>query len=628
MTQTRTRILLAALLLAGLAVIAYLPALHGGFLFDDDALLTRNPLIRAPDGLYRFWFTSEPVDYWPVTMSSLWVEWRLWGMDPAGYHVTNLLLHIGSALLLWAILKRLRVPGAYWAALLFAVHPVNAQSVAWIAQRKNTLSMIFFLASIYCFLRTRWSALTPTRSSGPRVEQARWGQRAPPQDVLWYGLSLLAFILAMLSKGSVAILPLVLLGIVAWRRRLERGDLIRAVPFFAVAAALTWVNIQFQNHGATNPIRTAGPVERVLEAGATVWFYLSKALLPVNLAFFYPLWHIRIDEIKWWVPVVMAIGLTVWLWRRARLRARGGCDGANAALMRGHSVAAVDGRGIWRGTLFAWGYFCVALIPVMGFADIYFMKYSLVADHYQYLALIAVLAWVSAVWWGGAAAKLGQVRFIAAGAVVALLTGLTWRQTHLYRDAETLYRISLRQNPDCWPAENNLGIIANEASQPVAAFAHFARALDLNPDFAEAHYNLGRLLKLMPDGAGRALPHFTRAVELNPRFGDARYWLAECLEDLGRTHEAVIQFEAAIRLHTNFLFQTQNDLGVTLANAGQLAAALPHFEEAVRLNPRVASVQLMLAEDLGQLGRTQEAQAHYQEALRLDPRLGRPSASP
>jgi tetratricopeptide (TPR) repeat protein len=403
----------------------------------------------------------------------------------------------------------------------------------------------------------------------------------------------------MLSKGSVAILPLVLLGLIAWRRRLELADFLRAGPFFAVAVALTLVNIQFQNHGATNPIRTAGLVERGLEAGATVWFYLSKALLPVNLAFFYPLWHIRIEDIRWWLPLAAAVGFTALLWWKG-----------------------------WRAAGFAWGYFCVALIPVMGFADIYFMKYSLVADHYEYLALIGVLAWVSAVWWGGVGARFGKLRGVAAAAVVALLAGLTWRQTHRYRDAETLYRVSLQQNPECWPAENNLGMIANAAAQPVAAFMHFGRALDLNPDFAEAHYNLGRLLKLMPDGAGRALPHFARTVALNPRFGDARYWLAECLEDLGRTDEAVVQFEAAIRLQTNFLFQTQNDLGVTLANAGQLAAALPHFEEAGRLNPRVATVQLMLAQALGQLGRTQEAQAHYQEALRLDPRLGRPSATP
>jgi protein O-mannosyl-transferase len=352
------------------------------------------------------------------------------------------------------------------------------------------------------------------------------------------------------------------------------------------------------------------------------------------LAFFYPLWHIRTDDVRWWLPLGGALGLTGLLFylvfrRPLSLVIPSAARNPTAAASEIPRSARNDkGREFWRGTLFAWGYFCVALIPVMGFADIYFMKYSLVADHYQYLALIGAVTWVSAVWWGGAGAKLGNLRFIAGVAVVALLTGLTWRRTHLYRNAETLYRVSLQQNPDCWPAENNLGIIANEAAQPVAAFEHFARALDLNPDFAEAHYNLGRLLKLMPDGAGRALPHFTRAVELNPRYGDARYWLAESLEDLGRTHEAVVQFEAAIQLHTNFLFQTQNDLGVTLANAGQLAAALPHFEEAARLNPRVASVQLMLAQALAQLGQPQEARAHYQEALRLDPRLGRPSAGP
>jgi protein O-mannosyl-transferase len=622
MTQTRTRIFLAALLLAGLAVIAYFPALQGGFVFDDDTLLTKNPLIRAPDGLYRFWFTSDPVDYWPMTMTSFWLEWQLWGMDAMGYHVTNLLLHIGSALVVWAILKRLRVPGAYWAALLFAVHPVNVESVAWIAQRKNTLSMIFFVASIYFFVRTRWSGvpnpsaaaqdsprLRPVggeaglpatklrkraRSSSRRDEPAPKGQSPSAHDALWYGLSLFAFILAMLSKGSVAILPLILLGIIAWRRRLELADFFRSAPFFAVAGILTLVNIGWQTHGVIGPIRTAGALERLLEAGATVWFYLYKALFPINLVFFYPLWTIHTDAVAWWLPLLGAIGLTLLLWKKNRA------------------------------AFFAWGYFCVALIPVMGFADVYFMKYSLVADHYQYLALIGVMAWVSAIWWGGAELEFKSLRFIGAAGVVALFTGMTWWQTLAYHDAETLYRVTLQRDPLSWPAAGNLGVIEAESARIDAAFAHFTEALRLNPDYAEAHYNLGRLLKVKSNGSALALPHFARAVELRPQYADAHFWLARCLEDLNRADEARAQYEQAIALHTFFLFDSQYDLAANLANAGQFAAALPHFEEAVRLNPQVASFQLGLAQDLSQLGMTQEAQAHYQEALRLDPRLSRP----
>jgi tetratricopeptide (TPR) repeat protein len=623
MNQSRTRLLLAVLILVGLAFLAYWPALGSGFVFDDDSLLTKNGLIRASDGLYRFWFTSEPVDYWPMTMTSFWIEWRLWALDASGYHLTNLLLHIGSALLLWAILRRLRIPGAYWAALVFTIHPVNVESVAWIAQRKNTLSMLLYLASIWFFLGSAWGSPASVMPAVIRKSRGRTSPAPPAPAAAWrvdfrYGLSVGAFLLAMLSKGSVAILPLVLLGLVLWRRRLRVADLLLSAPFFAIAAVLTLVNIQFQNHGLTEAIRAAGPVERLLEAGATVWFYLGKAILPVHLMFFYPLWHIRTDALAWWLPLLAAIGLTAWL---------GGLAWGPA------------GRpSLRRSAAFAWGYFGVALVPVMGFTDIYFMKYSLVADHYEYLAVIGVVAWASAAWWVGAAGggepdaagvlSRNPVRLAVAAAVVGLGAILCWRQTRMFQDGETLYRVSLERNPQAWPADNNLGVLEVESGRTEAARSHFAEALRLNPDYAEAHYNLGRLLKPQPGGAARALPHFARAVALRPAYADAHFWLALCLDNLGRPEEADAQYAEAIRLNTTYLFEAHNDLAVGLAKAGRLGEALPHFQAAVRLNPRAAMLHFMLAEDLGQLGRTPEADAEYAEAFRLDPRLARPAPGP
>ena len=257
-------------LVLGLTTLAYLPSLANGFIWDDDISLTQNPAILSGDGLRQFWFTTETPDYWPVTATTLWAEWRLWGMNPLGYHVSNLALHLAEVALLWAVLRRLRVPGAAVAALLFALHPVNVESVAWITQRKNLVALLFFLLSIYAFVR------------------AEEGARSA------YGLSLFAFVLALLSKGSVAVLPVVLLGLIAYRRRLERRDLLRLLPFFLVAGALTLVDIWFQGHhlAAAETIRSAGAVERILGAGAVVWFYLSKALLPIHLLLPYPQWRI------------------------------------------------------------------------------------------------------------------------------------------------------------------------------------------------------------------------------------------------------------------------------------------------------------------------------------------------
>jgi len=238
-----------------LAVVlaAYWPVFHAGFVWNDDTFLTANPLIAASDGLRRFWLSRQAADYWPLTSTSLWLEWRLWGMHAAGYHAVNLALHFCSVVLLWRVLLKLAVPGALIGALIFAAHPVNVESVAWITQRKNLLALVLFLLSIGCFLRTRWWSGAPAASR-------------------WYPLSLAAFILAMLSKGSVATLPLVLAGLIGWRRRWTSRDWLPLLPYLFVAVAFTLVNVWFQAHGNEPAIRRVPPLDRLLGAGAVVLF--------------------------------------------------------------------------------------------------------------------------------------------------------------------------------------------------------------------------------------------------------------------------------------------------------------------------------------------------------------------
>ena len=410
----------AGALLAVVALVAYLPVLRAGFVWDDDTFLTQNPLIRAADGLRRFWFTTDATDYWPMTSTTLWVEWRIWGMQAAGYHATNLLLHVAECMMLWRILALLRVPGAFLAAMLFAVHPVNVESVAWIAERKNLVAMLFFLGSVFCFVKKEGAS--PAQTPG----QAGAGRR-------WYWLSLASFVLAMLSKGSVAMLPLVLLGLVAWKRRVGARDLLELFPFFAAAAVLAAVNVWFQEHGGTEVIRSAGPLDRLLGAAGVVWFYLYKALWPLKLIFVYPQWRVDSADWRWWIPLFSAVIVTILLLRRALAKSEAGA--------------------IRSPLLAAWLYFCVMLVPVMGFADVYFMKYSLVADHYQHLALIGVVAFAGSAW---ARWRFRGSEAVAAVAVCALAC-LTWRQCLNYRDAETLYRATIASDPSSWMAHNNLG---------------------------------------------------------------------------------------------------------------------------------------------------------------------------
>jgi len=572
-----------AALLCGAVLFGYLPAVHGGFIWDDSVLVTDNPMIKAADGLYRFWFTTEAHDYWPLTSTTFWVEWRLWGSSPTGYHVTNLVLHAIEALLLWAILLKLRVGGAYLAALVFAIHPVNVESVAWIAQRKNLVAMLFLLLATLSFLKTD-------------ADQEGHGRR--PRFGLgdrWYWLSLAMFLLALLAKGSVATAPVLLLLLVWWRRRrVTTWDLVRVVPFAAIAAALVLVNIWFQTHGGAVPIRTASLGERLLGAGAVPWFYLSKALLPVHLAFVYPQWHVEVGNPLWWLPLLGALAVSAAL---ARFRETWG-----------------------RPFLMAWAFFCVALLPVMGLTDVYFMKYSLVADHYQHVAIIGVIAVVTAGWseWRRRAPEpFGKAAFAVAVVVVTTLLWLTVRQSATYRDEETLYRATIRVNPDSWLAHYNLAVSLKAQGRLQEELAHLEETVRLRPDHAKAHNNLA--ISLLEAGRpAEALSHAEQAVRIEPDRPESLVNLGIVLSRSGRLAEAVGPLERAVQFQPD-LAEAHYNLGLTLASLGRLPEAISAFEQKLRLNPDDADARFRLARALVRSDRPRDAIGHYEEALRLSP---------
>jgi len=585
--------LAGAVLLCCVTAIAYFPALRNGYVWDDDMLVTGNSLIKSVSGLHKIWFTTESADYWPVTLTAFWVQWRLWGLDALGYHAVNLALHIAEALLLWAVLRQLRIPGAYLAAFIFAVHPVNVETVAWISELKNLMAMLFFLATIWFFIKSEIASPSPIRRSPAARDEGGPSSR-------WYALSLLCFLLAMLSKGSVAILPLILLGIIAWRRPINRRDLARLAPFFAVSVALAAVDVWFQRHGTLEVFRHAGFLERLLGAGAAVWFYLGKALWPAHLTFVYPEWHIRTADPLWWIPLLAAIAVTLALW--------------------------CWDRGWSRAVLFSWGFFCVGLAPVMGFTDVYFMKYSLVANRYEHLAIIGVIGLVAAGWGGWQKAeserrkaKNSAFRFspAAAGAAICVLSILTWRQCGNYRDARTLFLANLEQNPRSWLAYGYLGSTPPSADRP-DGIAYLERALAIKPDYADAHYNLGVAL----GDAGRlpeAIAQYEEAVRLKPDYVEAHNNLGGALRDTGRTAEAIDQFIQTLRLDPGY-YLAENNLANLLVNTpGGLSQAIVHYEAAARLSPDSAAIQANLGYALAAAGRLPEAIAHDEDALRIDP---------
>jgi len=503
----RTAIGIALLVI--LALTAYGPALRGDFIWDDDQYVKENPLLKDADGLRRIW--TEPrasLQYYPLVFTSFWVERHLWGLDPLGYHLVNVLLHTLGAGLLWFVLVQLGVPGAWLAAALFALHPVHVESVAWITERKNTLSLPFFLASIAAYVRF---SLGDGFSS--RGQPALPGARAAGG---WYLLSLALFALALLSRTTTAVLPAVVLILLWWRNgRLGWRDLAPLLPFLALGAAfgLFTARLETEHVGALGADWEASPVERVLVAGRIVFFYLTKLLWPADLSFVYSRW--QVDARAWWqylFPAAAAAGVAA-LW------------GARGRIGRGHLAAAL--------------YFLVCLAPVLGFLKVYPMRFSYVADHFQYFASIGPIVWAAALLDRFSSGALGGeslgrlargpggalARRAGTAALLALLWALTWQQSGMYRDPETLWRATIRRNPSAWLAHANLAEILLGRGQAREALEFTTRAVSLKPDDAGVQVMQGKAL-LLGGHPAEAIGPLQEALRLQPLHGRARYWLA------------------------------------------------------------------------------------------------------
>jgi protein O-mannosyl-transferase len=565
---------LRAVLILLATFIAYLPASRGGFVWDDETLIVHNSEIQASDGLHRLWLTTESPDYYPVTGSLWWLEWRLWGDDARGYHLVNVLLHVANALLVWMVLCRLKIPGAWLAALVFAVHPVNVASVAWISEEKNTLSMLFYATATLLYLRFD--------------EDGRWS---------WYVLSLGVFLLALLSKTSLVTLPLVLLGLVWWLHgKIRLRDYLLSVPFFILSLVLGLVTVWFQSNRISQgqTIQTGGFLSHLVAAGWVPWFYLYKALLPYDLSAVYPKWNIDASSLASWLPgVILVASLGLFWWK----------------------------RNTWgRPVFLASAYFVVTLSPVMGFIHQTFHRYSLVADQWQYHSIIGVIALIV----GVAAAichRMGKwARFVGVVMSVAVLMVLgvaTWTRAGIYADSESLWWDTLAKNPDAWVAHSNLGVALAARGRIQEAMAQYEAALQANPNYAEAHYNLG--LALMQSGKiNEAMAQYEQALQADPNDAEAHYNLGVALMQSGRINEAIAQYEQALQTNPDYT-QAHINLGAALMQSGRITEAIAQYEQALQTNPNLAEVHYNLAVALAQAGRFPEAITHLQEALRLKP---------
>lgn len=512
------------LVIAGL-VILYSPACQSGFTWDDDEHLTQNPCIIGPQSIVDIW-TTRAARICPLVLSTFWLEHQMWGLSPMPYHVVNVLMHAGAALLLWRVLLALRVPGAWLGALLWAVHPVQVETVAWVTEMKNTQSGLFFMAAVLFYLRTL---------------------RGESRKRLDYPLSLLFGFLGMASKTSVVVLPAVL-GLCAWyvEGRVSRRRLAELIPYVLMALAASALALWTQDiEGANDPLWQRSLPERLVTAGAVVWFYLGKLAWPHPLVFVYPKWQVDAASVLWWLPLIGLLMLLGTLIRR-------------------------------RGILFAMLYFLIALGPVMGLLDHYFLRYSFVGDHFQYLASIGPLALLGAV-----CSKLP--RWVPA-MVLAAFCFISWTQQRLYRDPEVLWTHTLQHHPTCWLACNNLGILRYQAGKVDEAVKLWETALTSDPRSARTLTNLGYTLQ-QKGHLQEALSHYEKAIECDASFGGARYNYGTALLANGRVAEGLAQLEKAAEISPR-----DPNVHLNLGNARLLskdpAGAIQALEQAMQLAPQ------------------------------------------
>jgi len=590
---------LAALFLVAMIVTAYARARSGGFIWDDESHLTQNPCIVGPLGLKEIWTSTRAV-YYPLVLTSFWGLHKLVGLSPSPYHILNVLMHAGSAVLLWRVLRQLAVRGAWLGAALWALHPVMVQSVAWITELKNTQSCLFYLLSILCFLKF------DTESQPSR----RWWR---------FGGAVLFFILAITSKPSTVMLPVVLALCVWWRKgRIRRRDVVALVPFTLISAlASVWTIWEQKFHaGAVGAEWAQRWPERIIVAGRAIWFYLGKLVWPHPLVFIYPRWEINSAQLTAYLPLLAALAALAALW-----------------LIRGK----------WsRPVFFAAAYFVISLFPVLGFFSVYFFRYSFVSDHFQYLASMGPLALAGA----GIASLIGRLPselasntdatqfsagntvatrwtyFLGAaviGLLLLMLGVLTWRQSAIYHDVVTLYTATLAKNPGCWMAHYNLGIALHDQGETDQAITHYRQAIALRSNYAEAHYNLGRLLAEKGEFSD-AITHYEKALAINPADAEAHNNLGATLFQSGRIDDAIPHYQKALEIQPNYAAASCN-LANALLSKGDTDGAIGYYLAGLALSPNQADAQYNLATALLRKGRTDEAIVHYKKTLELRPEI-------
>jgi len=570
--------------IAIVTLLAYSSVFSAGFIWDDDDHVIKIMSLANIDGLARIWFDpGTTIQYYPLVFTAFWAQIQLWGLEPFGFHLVNIVLHIGNALLLWICLTRLDIPGAFWAACIFALHPLHVESVAWITELKNVLSAFFYLLALLSYWR-----FSELHAANP---ECRRNAR------LFYLAALILFSFALLSKTVSCTLPAVILLLFWWKRgRIELREIVPLLPFFILAVVLGLLTLRVE----TDYLLAKGPewnfsiVERLLIAGRVIWFHAGKILWPYPLMFNYPRW--QLDTGLWWQYLfpLTAFTLLILFWRN---RER-------------------TGRGLLAACLFTMG----TNFPVLGFLNVYSMRFSFVADHYYYLANIGVIVLFCA-----AICLVRQqlptsfrhAEKIFYGVILLILALLTWQQGKIYQDRLTLFNDIITKNPASWFGYSNRAVCYAGSGRDDLAMADLEKSLELKPDEADALHARG-IINLKQKKYDRAFADFDRSIAIRPWRADYYKNRSIAYRSAGRLDNALVDADRIIAMEPvdaqNFLLRAS-----IYAMQEEYAKSLGDLNLAERIDPEDFQIYANRGLVYYRQGLQSQAIREYDMALRLSP---------
>src|SRR6266571_1160185 len=587
-------------LIAVVTFATFLPALHNQFVnWDDDKNFLENPHYRGLGWTQLTWmWTTHMGHYIPLTWMTFGLDYLLWGMNPLGYHLTNLLLHAANAVVFFFITRRLltrALPSpserghtlavsAAFAALVFAIHPLRVESVAWATERRDVLSGLFYLSAVLAYLR-----------ACDREERGRG----------WYWGAVALFAGALLSKSMAVNLPVVLMildvyplrrigGSIGRRSKPARRIYVEKIPFVLLAAVASAIAVmaQFSIHAAL-PLAQLSVPGRLAVSAYGLSFYLGKMIVPVNLS---PLYELPRSVSPWAMPFILSFGLAIAI-----------------------TAIVLSLRRRMLGLPAAWLAYLVVLLPVLG---IFQSGPQIAADRYTYLAGLgwAILAGAGLLsgWRSSRRSKTGTpANWLLAGIAFCVVVGLgvlTWNQVQVWHDSEKLWSHAAAIDPRSPVGQYSRGLVLAQQGKLTEAMEHYQTALRLNPDYADAHNNVGAVLA----DQGRlaeAIEHYREALRLKPDYADAHYNWGNALAQQGKPAEAIEHYRQALRIKPDDALSHTN-WGVELAQQGKLAEAIDHFLEALRIKPDDALAHRNLGLALTQQGKPAEAFEHFQQTGR------------